>query len=255
MTQKKVKLLWSEGCEKSFQDVKDRLTLAPILTLSEGSDGFVVYCDLSRIGLGCVLMEHGKVIAYASRRLKANEKIYPTHDLELAAVVFSLKILTHYLYGVHVDVFTEHKSLRYVFTEKDLNLRQRRWLGLLKDYDISVLYHPRKVNMVGDTLSQLSMGGVVVHNGLELSFVSYVKAKQDLDSKMVELKKSVSKKSIEAFSQVADGVFRYQGRLCVPNVDKLRNQILTEAHISRFSLTREPPRCTVICEKSIGGMG
>jgi len=159
-TQKKVKFLWSEACEKSFQDVKDKLTLAPILTLSEGSDGIVVYCDASRIGLGCVFMKHCKVITYASRQLKADEEIFPTHDLELAAVVYSLKILTHYLYGLHVDVFTEHKSLIYVFTQKDLNLCQRRWLGLLKDYNISVLYHPRKANMVEDALNQLSMGSV-----------------------------------------------------------------------------------------------
>ena len=99
-------------------------------------------------GLGCVLMQHGKVIAYASRQLKTHEKNYPTHDLELAAVVFALKIWRHYLYGVHVDVFTDHKSLQYVFTHKDLNLRQRRWLELLKEYDMSVMYHPGKANVV-----------------------------------------------------------------------------------------------------------
>ena len=118
--------------------MKDRLTSAPILTLPEGNDGFVVYCDASRVGLGCVLMQHGKVIAYASRQLKTHEKNYLTHDLELAAIVFALNIWRHYLYGVHVDVFTDHKSLKYVFTQKDLNLRQRRWLELLKDYDMSV---------------------------------------------------------------------------------------------------------------------
>ncbi|WMV41242.1 hypothetical protein MTR67_034627, partial [Solanum verrucosum] len=113
-------------------------------------EGFVVYCDASRVGLGCVLMQNGKVIAYASRQLKVHEKNYPTHDLELAAVVFALKIWRHYLYGVHVDVFTDHKSLQYVFTQKDLNLRQRRWLEFLKDYDMSVHYHPGKANVVAD---------------------------------------------------------------------------------------------------------
>jgi len=98
-------------------------------------------------------------------------------------------------------------------------------------------------------------GAIVVHNGLESSFVLYVKAKQYLNSIMVELKKSVSKKAIEVFSQEADGVLRYLGRLCVPNVDELRNPILKESHISRFTFTQEPPRCIVICEKSIGGMG
>ncbi|KAH0680946.1 hypothetical protein KY285_021901 [Solanum tuberosum] len=102
----------------------------------------------------------GEVIAYASRQLKVHEKNYPTHDLELAAVVVSLKIWRHYLYGVHVDVFTDHKSLQYVFSQKYLNLRQRGWYELLKDYDMSVLYHPDKANVVVDALSILSMGSV-----------------------------------------------------------------------------------------------
>ncbi|WMV19297.1 hypothetical protein MTR67_012682 [Solanum verrucosum] len=126
LTQKKAKFVWSEACEKSFQELKNKLTSAPVLILPEGTDGFVVNYDASRVGLGCVLMQHGKVIAYASRQLKVHEKNYPTHDLELAAVVFVLKIWRHYLYGVHVDVLTDHKSLQYVFTLKNLNLRQRR---------------------------------------------------------------------------------------------------------------------------------
>ena len=92
------------------------MTTTPVLTLPEGSDGYVIYCDTSRVDQGCVLMQRGKVIAYDCRQLKVHEKNYPTHDLELAAVVFALKIWRHYLYGVHVDVFTDHKSLQYVFT-------------------------------------------------------------------------------------------------------------------------------------------
>ena len=138
--------------------MKTRLTSSPILTLPNGVDGFVVYCDASRVRLGCVLMQKGKVIAYASRQLKPHEKNYPTYDLELVAVVFALKIWRHYLYGVHVDLFTDHKSLQYVFTQTELNLRQRRWLELLKDYDMSVLYHPGKANVVADALSRVSMG-------------------------------------------------------------------------------------------------
>ncbi|WMV50137.1 hypothetical protein MTR67_043522 [Solanum verrucosum] len=158
LTQKKAKFEWTDECERSFQTLKDKLVSAPILSLPNGLEGFVVYCDASRVGLGCVLMQNGKVIAYASRQLKVHEKNYPTHDLELAAVVFALKIWRHYLYGVHVDVFTDHKSLQYVFTQKDLNLRQRRWLEFLKDYDMSVHYHPGKANVVADALSRVSMG-------------------------------------------------------------------------------------------------
>ena len=102
-------------------------------------------------------MQHGKFIAYASRQLKPHEKNYPTHDLELAAIVFALKIWRHYLYGVHVDVFIDRKSLQYVFSQKDLNFCQRRWLELLKDYDMSVLYHLSKANVVVDALSRLYM--------------------------------------------------------------------------------------------------
>ena len=147
-----------ETCEKSFQELKDRLTSAPVLTLPKSGENYTVYCDASRVGLGCVLMQAGKVIAYASRQLKVHEKNYPTHDLELAAVVFALKLWRHYLYGVHVDVFTDHKSLQYVFTQRELNLRQRRWLELLKDYDMNVHYHPGKANVVADALSRMSMG-------------------------------------------------------------------------------------------------
>ena len=99
-----MKFFWSESCDKSFQELKTRLTSAPILTLPDGVDGFVVYCDSLIVGLDCVLMQKGKVIAYASRQLEPHEKKYPNHDLELAAVVFALKIWRHYLYGVHVDV-------------------------------------------------------------------------------------------------------------------------------------------------------
>ena len=133
--------------------MKDRLTSTLILTLLEGTEGFVIYYDASQVGLGCVIMQHGKVITYASKQLKTHEKNYPTHDLELAALVFALKIWRHYLYGVHADMFTDYKSPQYVFTQKDLNLRQKRWLELLKDCDMNVLYHLGKANVVVDDLS------------------------------------------------------------------------------------------------------
>ena len=111
------------------------------------------------MGLGCVLIQHGKVVVYASRQLKVHEN-YPTHYLELASVVFALKIWRHYLYGVHVDVHTDQKSIQYVFTQKELNLQQRRMLELLNDYDMSVLYHPDKANVVADALCRITMGSV-----------------------------------------------------------------------------------------------
>ena len=116
-----------------------------------------MYCDASRVGLGCVLMQQGKVIAYASRQLRKHEVNYPTHDLEVAAVIFVLKIWRHYLYGEKYEIYTDHKSLQYIQQQRDLNLRQRRWMELLKDYDCQILYHPGKANVVADALSRKSM--------------------------------------------------------------------------------------------------
>ena len=116
LTQKGKEFKWTEACEKSFQELKTRLTTTPILTLPDIHRSFVVYCDASRQGLGCVLMQDDKIIAYASRQLKKHEQNYPTHDLDLAAVVHSLKIWRHYLIGNKCEIFTDHKSLKYIFT-------------------------------------------------------------------------------------------------------------------------------------------
>jgi hypothetical protein len=161
LTKKNKKFQWSEECEQSFQELKQHLVTAPVLTLPSGSDGFVIYSDASRKGLGCVLMQQGKVITYASRQLKTYERNYPTHDLELAAVVFALKIRWHYLYGERCEIYIDHKSLKYFFTQKELNMRQRRWLELLKDYDCTINYHPGKANVVVDALSRKNIAGNV----------------------------------------------------------------------------------------------
>nr|GEV55755.1 hypothetical protein [Tanacetum cinerariifolium] len=126
---------------------------APIMALPEGSEDFVVYCNASHKGLGEVLMQREKVIAYASRQLKIHDKNYTIYDLELRSVVFALKIWKHCLYGTKCTVFTDHKSLQHILDQKELNMRQRRWLELLSDYDCDIRYHPGKANMVADALS------------------------------------------------------------------------------------------------------
>ncbi|WMV54497.1 hypothetical protein MTR67_047882 [Solanum verrucosum] len=183
----------------------------------------------------CVLMQIRKVIAYAPRQLKIYKKNYPTQDLELAAVVFALKIWRHYLYGVHVNVFTDHKRFQYVFKEKDLNLRQRS-VAHVEDDKKELVRDVHRLTRLGVRLVDSSEGVFVVHNGSKSSFVSGVKAKQGLDMILVELNEVVLQKSVEPFSQGRDSVLRYQGRLCVSNVDDLREQILSEAHSSRYSI-------------------
>ena len=147
---------WTSAQQAAFDELKKRLTTTPVLTLPDQQKKFIVYCDASRDGLGCVLMQEGKVIAYASRQLRKHELNYPTHDLELAAVVHALKIWRHYLYGQRCKIYTDHKSLKYIFIQNELNTRQRRWLELIKDYDMKIHYHPGKANVVADALSRKS---------------------------------------------------------------------------------------------------
>nr|GFB53989.1 retrovirus-related Pol polyprotein from transposon 17.6 [Tanacetum cinerariifolium] len=138
---------------KDWESPKTPIEIRQFL-VPEGIKNFVVYCDASHKGLGAILLQKEKVIAYASRQLKVYEKNYTTHDLELGAVVFALKIWRHYLYGTKCVVFTNHKSLQHILDQKELNIRQRRWLELLGDYDCEIQYHPGKANVVTDALSR-----------------------------------------------------------------------------------------------------
>ena len=261
LTRKGKKFEWTEDCEKSFQELKGRLTSAPILTIPDGDEGFVIYSDASRMRLCAVLMQNGKVIAYASRQLKDYEKNYPTHDLELAAVVFALKIWRHYLYGVRCQIYTDHQSLKYFFTQKDLNMRQRRWLELVKDYDCEILYHPGKANRVADALSRKTPVSLMSLNamskplqkeifdfGLELivgrlsamtlspTILDDIRSKQDLDPSLVRIKKELLEGKCEGFSVSDDGALKFKGRLCVPKDEELRKKILEEAHNTPYTL-------------------
>nr|GEW48197.1 putative reverse transcriptase domain-containing protein [Tanacetum cinerariifolium] len=144
------KFNWTEKAEAEFQRLKQKLCSAQILALPECTKNFVVYCDASHKGLGTVLMQKKKVISYTSCQLKIHKKNYTTHDLELGAMVFALKMQRHYLYGTKCIVFTDHKSLQHILDQKELNMRQRRWLELFSDYDSEIRYHSRKANVVAD---------------------------------------------------------------------------------------------------------
>uniref|UniRef100_A0A2N9GWU7 RNA-directed DNA polymerase n=1 Tax=Fagus sylvatica TaxID=28930 RepID=A0A2N9GWU7_FAGSY len=265
LTRKNAKFEWKEECEKSFQELKQRLVTAPVLTIPSSSGGFVIYSDASHKGLGCVLMQHGRVVAYASRQLKNYEQNYPTHDLELAAVVFALKIWRHYLYGEKCEIYTDHKSLKYFFTQKELNMRQRRWLELIKDYDCSINYHPGKANVVADALSRKSSGfsaallttqkeiindlermGIEVvmgHSGAYLASLSVqptlierIKLLQSGDSQLVKIMDEVRSGKKPMFNISDDGVLKFGNRLCVPNDPSIKNDILEEAHRSPYTM-------------------
>jgi hypothetical protein len=145
---------WSLKCNDALEQLKVLLTTASVLAQPDLEKSFVVYCDASGNGLGCILMQEGQVIAYASRQLCQHEEHYPTHDLELVAVVHALKIWRHYLLGNTCHLYTDHKSLKYIFTQSELNMRQRRWLELIKDYDLEIHYHLGKANVVTDALSR-----------------------------------------------------------------------------------------------------
>ncbi|CAA0829008.1 Uncharacterized mitochondrial protein AtMg00860, partial [Striga hermonthica] len=158
LTKKAVRFYWSPKCEESFQELKRRLTTAPVLSIPDPTLEFTIYSDASKMGLGCVVMQQGKVVAYASSQLKPHEQNYPTHDLELAAVVHALMIWQHCLYGGKCEIFTDRKSLKYIFTQNELNMRQRRWLELVKDYDCTISYNLGKENVVVDALSRRIYG-------------------------------------------------------------------------------------------------
>ncbi|GJX64501.1 putative reverse transcriptase domain-containing protein [Tanacetum coccineum] len=224
--------------ETAFQTLKQKLCSAPILALPEGSENFIVYCDASHKGLGTVLMQKEKVIAYASRQLKIHEKNYTTHDLELGAVVFALKMWRHYLYGTKCVVFTDHKSLRHILDQKELNMRQRRWLELLRDYDCELRYHLGKTNVVADALSRksrpkpLRVQALVMTISLNLPvriLNAQVEARKEKNYRIEDLCGMI--KNLEPRT---DETLCLKNRSWIPCFGDLRALIMHESHKSKY---------------------
>ncbi|GJX12035.1 putative reverse transcriptase domain-containing protein [Tanacetum coccineum] len=252
LTQKKVKFEWGDKQEAAFQLLKQKLCSAPILALPEGSKDFIAYCDASKKGLGAVLMQREKVISYASRQLKIHEKNYTTHDLELGAVVFALKIWRHYLYGTKCTVYTDHKSLQHILDQKELNMRQRRWLELLSDYDCDIRYHPGKANVVADALSRkereppLRVRALVMTISLDLPkqiLNAQTEARkpeniksEDVGGMLVENAKFPEAIREQKLEPRADGTLCLNGRSWLPCYGDLRTMIMHESHKSKYSI-------------------
>jgi hypothetical protein len=206
--------------------------------------------------------EGRRVVAYSSRQLKIHEKNYPTHDLELAAVVRALKTWRHYLYGQKCDIYTDHKSLKYIFTQSELNMRHLRWLELIKNYELEIHYHPGKANVVADALSRKSQVNILAaypmsyelakeFDRLSLRFLNNTQGvaieleptlEQDIrkgqkeDEKINEIRQLIINGKGKDFREDAEGVVWFKDRLCVPDIKSIRGLILKEAHETAYSI-------------------
>ncbi|KAA3481593.1 DNA/RNA polymerases superfamily protein [Gossypium australe] len=243
LLRKGVPFVWNDKYQESFEKLKSVLTQAPILIQPEFGKDFIVYSDASHVGLGFVLMRDGKVVAYASCQLKTHKANYPMHDLELAAVVFTLKIWRHYLYGEKFTIYTNDKSLRYLLTQKELNLWQPKWVELLNDYDCTIEYHPGKANVVADALNcrvmtdliaifaRLSLfydESLLIELQVKPTWIDHIKGKLMGDNLLVLQFHQIENRDTADFRINNDEILCFRGQICVPNDEDLRQSILRE---------------------------
>ncbi|GJY45070.1 reverse transcriptase domain-containing protein [Tanacetum coccineum] len=240
LTQKNKKYEWGVEQEEAFQTLKDNLCNAQFLSLPDGVEDFVVYCDASNQGLGCVLMQRGKVIAYASRQLKIHEKNYTTHNLKLGAVVFALKTWRHYLYGTKSVIYTDHKSLQHIFDQKELNMHQRRWIELFSYYECEIHYHPGKANVVANALSRkervkprrVRAMAMTIQSGIRGMILAAQGEAFKQENILVERLHGLDQQT----ERREDGSLYFLDRIRVPLVGGVRTIIMDETHKTRYSV-------------------
>jgi hypothetical protein len=252
------KYIWNDTCDEVFNVLNMLLTTSLVLTQPDIAKPFDVYCDASSTSLGSVLMQEGQVISHSSWKLRHHEEHYPTHDLELVAVLMTLRTWQHYLLGNVVHIYMNHKSLKYSFTQSDLKMRQRRWLELIKDYELEVHYHPGKANVIADTLSRKARCNylpVVRLTGEESSthvlpnlslfniihmptLRDEIKAAQKNDEGMGHIKGRMQEgdPKVACFYEDVEGTLWFKERLVVPKKEALKKKILDEAHTLRYSI-------------------
>ncbi|GJU25396.1 putative reverse transcriptase domain-containing protein [Tanacetum coccineum] len=238
LTERNQKYEWSIKQEDAFQTLKNNLCDAPILSLPDGVEDFVVYCDASNQGLGYVLMQRNMVIGYAPRQLKIHEKNYTTHDLELGAVVFALKTWRHYLYGTKSVIYTNLKSLQHIFDQKELNMRQRRWIELFSDYKCKIRYHPGKANVVADALSgkervkpkRVRAMDMTIQSGVKGMILAAQGEAFNHENVLAERLHGVD----QQMKRKGDRSLYFMDRIWVPLVGGVRTIIMDEAHKSRM---------------------
>jgi hypothetical protein len=242
------KYVWSKDCEEAFKTLKKLLTTSSVLVQPNIAKSFDWSCDASGTGLGCVLMQGGRVISYSSRQLRCHEENYPIHDFELPAVVLALTTWRHYLFGNIVHIYTDHKSLKYIFTQLDVNMRQRRWLELIMVNELEVHYHSGKANVVADALGCKTHYNYLttVHSTVEESSTrilpdllvfnitltptlrSEIIAAQKRNKGMNHVRRRIreSDPNVACFHEDAEGILRFKDRLVVPRRVALKKNIL-----------------------------
>jgi hypothetical protein len=233
LQKKNKKFVWTEKCAEAFRRLKELLTTAPILKVPDMDANFLVCTDASKEGLGGVLMQDERVIAYISRKMRRHEENYATHDLELLAIVYALKVWRHYLIGRKFELKTDHCGLQHIFTQSDLNARQRHWSELLSEYDFKITYIKGTVNRVADALSQRPRIFSVLP--LQTNLREKILTLQRDDDWYTEVKDFIGQNTMtvpryEGYSLDSDGLLRFRGRIYVPPNDELRMLILSEAH-------------------------